>query len=255
MRAIALLDLRDCRYSPAMTPLGLIAGLALAAVLGLRALRTARARRALASQPQDHIGSYLEQSQPAADAWRWRPPSEQLGLLVEDRPGVSVLRLPRDGRTRGYAVFTLFGYVFAAIGLDVLLASPLIEWPSRVVLCCIWFLLAWVFLHGGAHVRAIELRPGSARLVLRYGVWLSRRVRYRAGCLHARGRLPSEGLLLSESRDQRYELFLSRREGGPDRRLMLHDSRAVGAWVVGGLNHWSVSTAAPRLPVAKVAAS
>lgn len=94
-------------------------------------------------------------------------------------------------------------------------------------------------LNVGSGVVRIKLRPDEARVVLRYGIWLLRSVRYRPGRLRVSGRYLPFWQMGSKDHPVLYELRMRGRVPGLGRRYLMRCNQSQGSWIVEGLRRWS----------------
>lgn len=185
--------------------------------------------------------NYFAESLPNTDSWRWRIPSAQLGLDLNDTATASILKLPVSYSPRefGCAVGAL---LFAVATLVLVAMLPFSTSTGMVVflLLCSAALSA-ALVSSCVRLVAIERLPGDAVLVVAYCLVLKRRYLVPASLVkEISGHEQSLGRAEIGQARRYYQIEIC--QGGYLFRHTLSFTTGCnlsqGTWIVGGLNNW-----------------
>lgn len=192
---------------------------------------------------------YNTHSEANIDTWRWRKPEDGLGLELEDRDQVSILRLP-PAKLRfpeqllvglGYVVIVLFFLMLVEVGW-----TGQLDWVGAILASLLILPLVWAMLRIGTHVTCIELHRDEVHFILRYaqvfpqyGLLRRKRVK-RAKDVDFDGQLQGIFSMTTDQEMPDYELFIIRKAflGKSKQCLWLRCNPSQGAWIVSGLQTW-----------------
>lgn len=196
---------------------------------------------------------YTEYSSDNTDPWRWRKPSEELGvfhtedckLIIKDGENISCLLL-RQRTPLGDYLANLMGY--ACVGLSLfLVVNILTRMPDgyqwSLIGCLFPFGLGSLLLNVNSQVLQIDLHPDSLVLTTKYALFRYREHRYKP---HKRFKVKGENqsfLTMDDTQDEPdYRLEILKPVLGlfATRKIFtLCCNKTQGSWIVEGLKYWN----------------
>lgn len=194
---------------------------------------------------------YLQTSQPSSDPWRWRKPSNKLGIPyhsetrpgIQDAPHVSSLVF-RPAFLVADITSLLAG--IALISFDLLLifnatvsiAKLLLILPVYLILFC----LGLCCLQYGDRVLRIDLYPDYIKITSKFANFFPRTNIYTSRqLLGINSKLQSVWMMENGQIQPDYKIILKRSPFGyfpMNHTFRLHCDPTQGSWIVGGLMHW-----------------
>jgi hypothetical protein len=181
---------------------------------------------------------YESASAPAQDPWRWRAPPDGFDVKLSDRPEASslilVLTIPsmKLSSALGYGLFVLL----AADMVHVLMTRG---WCADSWFMLILFLLPWALLNVNNYPVQIDFEPKEAAIVVRYGIFLHRIVRFRRKPgLHVTGKLESVWSLDPFQDAPYYIVSLEGEFWRCAKKFYLPYDERQGDWIAAGLRSW-----------------